>query len=229
LENTDSEKDGLVKTLSLSIIALMGLATASVAAPLADMSSGPASPGLKAIPVGQNTLPNSGTVSEVISAGQYTYLHVMRDGKGTWLAIPQRDVPVGTEIQYAKGMVMKDFHSSSLERTFETVLFLSGVQMAGETAVAPAGHPPIPAAPAGHGGLPNGGKVAEAIAAGQYTYLQVAQDGKETWLAIPKRDVPVGAEIRYGQGAIMKDFHSSSLDRTFAEVLFLGGVTLAEE
>ena len=47
-------------------------------------------------------------------------------------------------------------------------------------------------------------------------------------IEIIRADAPVGAEIRYGEGTAMKDFHSSSLDRTFAEVLFLGGVTLTE-
>ena len=170
----------------------MALATASAAAPLSAGSFGPASPGFRAIPVAQDAMPNSGTVTEAINAGQYTYLHVTRDGKGTWLAIPQRDVPVGAEIQYRNGMEMRDFHSSSLDRTFETVMFLGNIDVAGETP-APAGHPPVPAAPVGQGDLPNGGKVIESIAAGQYTYLQVTQGGKQTWLAIPQRDVPVGA------------------------------------
>jgi hypothetical protein len=157
----------------------MVLATASAAAPLSVVPSGPANPGFRAILVGQDTLPNSGTVTESIDAGQYTYLHVTRDGQGTWLAIPQRDVPVGTEIHYRQGMVMKDFHSASLDRTFETVLFLGDIQVAGETP-APAGHPPVTSAPVGQGDLPNGGKVTESIAAGQYTYLQVTEDGKRT-------------------------------------------------
>jgi hypothetical protein len=219
-----------VKTLSLSLIALVALATVSMAAPLLNPSSRLETPRPGAIPVAENTLPNSGKVTEAIPAGQYTYLHVARDGKGTWLAIPQRDVPVGAEVQYGQGAVMKDFHSGSLNRTFDEVLFLGGVMMADETpSVAPPGHPPIPANPAGQGNLPNGGKVTEAIAAGQYTYLLVAQDGKETWLAIPRRDLPVGAVIRYAQGMVMTDFHSGALDRTFDEVVFLGGVMVMAE
>lgn len=208
----------------------MALATASAAAPLPGAPSGPAIPQLKAIPVGQNTLPNSGKVTEMIPAGSYTYLHVTHDGKGTWLAIPRRDVPVGTEIQYGEGAVMKDFKSSSLNRTFEEVLFLGGIMMAGEAQLAaPPGHPPVPADPAAQENLPNGGKVTEAIAAGKYTYLRVTRDGKDTWLAIPQRNVPVGAEIRYANSAPMKNFHSASLNRTFEEVLFLGGVMVTTE
>jgi hypothetical protein len=250
LKNSGSERDGLVKTILVSVIALVALTTAVLAAPLLGSSSRLETPRPGAIPIAQATLPNSGKVTEVIPAGQYTYLHVTRDGEGTWLAIPLRDVPVGAHIQYGKGMVMKDFRSSSLDRTFETVLFLGGVQMAGESpAAAPAGHPPMPAAPAGHppvpaapaghppvpaapaaqGGLPNGGQVNEVIPAGSYTYLHVTRDGTGTWLAIPRQDIPVGADIRYAQGMVMKKFHSGALDRTFDEVLFLGGVVVMGE
>ena len=219
-----------MKTLPLSLIALVALGTAPMAAPLMHASSPPETRHAGAIPVAQDTLPNSGSVTEMIPAGQYTYLHVTRDGKGTWLAIPRRDIAVGTEIQYAEGALMKDFHSGSMNRTFEEVLFLGGVMMAGETPLAaPPGHPPVPADPAARDNLPNGGKVSEAIPAGSYTYLHVTQDGTGTWLAIPRRDVPVGAEIRYADGAPMKEFHSPSLNRTFEEVLFLGGVMVMTE
>ena len=219
-----------MKTLPLSLIALVALATAPMAAPLVDASSRPETVRPGAILVSENELPNSGTVTEMIPAGQYTYLHVTRDGKGTWLAIPNRDVPVGTEIQYAEGAMMRDFHSRSLNRTFEELLFLGGVKMAGETPLqAPPGHPPVPADPAARDNLPNLGKVSEAIPAGSYTYLHVTQGGTKKWLAIPRRDVPVGAEIRYADGALMTEFHSRSLDRTFEEVLFLGGVMVMTE
>lgn len=230
-----------MKTLLLSSIALVGLATAALAAPPLSAPSLPETGRPLAVPVAQSTLPNSGEVSEVIHAGTYTYLHSMKDGKGTWLAIPKRDVPVGAEIRYAAGAVMKDFHSSSLDRTFQEVLFLGSVEVAGESAAAvpsghppvpttlPPGHAPVPAAPASQPDLPNVGQVSEAIAAGQYTYLHVTDDGKETWLAIPRRDIPVGARVRYAEGAVMKDFHSGSLNRTFEEVLFLGNVVLTTD
>jgi hypothetical protein len=219
-----------------------------LAAPPLSVLSLPGTPRSLAVPVNQNTLPNIGKVSEVLHAGSYTYLHAMSDGKGTWLAIPQRDVPVAAEIRYANGALMKDFHSSSLDRTFEEVLFLSGVEVAGETAAAvapghqptqalPPGHQPTqalppghaPVSPAGQPDLPNGGEVSETFPAGTYTYLHVVDDGKGTWLAIPRRDIPVGARVRYADETPMKDFYSPSLDRTFAEVLFLGGVSLAED
>ena len=199
-----------------------------------------------AFQVAQSGLPNSGTVSEAIQAGPYTYLLAVKDGKETWLAIPSREVPVGAEISYGDGAVMKNFHSGTLDRTFDEVVFLDGVELAGETmAAVPPGHPEMPALPPGHGetpalppghapvpsapaDLPNGGVVSEAIDAGEYTYLNVTDSGTETWLAIPRRDIPVGAHVRYASGMLMEDFHSSKLDRTFKEVYFLGGVDLVE-
>jgi hypothetical protein len=229
----------LVKTLLLSSIALVGLAATAMAAPPLGALSPPETPRSPAVLVAQSTLPNSGVVSEAIPAGNYTYLHAMKDGTGTWLAIPSRDVPVGAEIRYGEGSVMKDFHSGSLNRTFEEVLFLGGVEVVGESTAAappvhapvptlPPGHSPVPAAPGGQPDLPNVGEVSEAILAGNYTYLHVTDDGKETWLAIPRRDVSVGAQVRYAEGAVMKDFHSPSLNRTFKEVLFLSDVMLAD-
>lgn len=219
-----------MKTLFVSLIALVAMATTGVAAPLTSPASPPESPHPAVIPVGQDTLPNSGKVTEVIPAGSYTYLYVTKDGNKTWLAIPRRDIPVGTEIEYGDGAVMKDFHSSSLNRTFKEVLFLDGVVAAGQPALAPPpGHPPVPADPAAQENLPNLGKVSEALTAGSYTYLHVAGDGGDAWLAIPRRDVPVGAEIRYADGMVMKDFHSRALDRTFEEVFFLGGVMVTAE
>lgn len=228
-----------MKTLLLSSVMLAGLATAAVAAPPLGVSSAPERQRPPTVLVSQDTLPNSGKVSEVIQAGSYTYLHAMNDGKGTWLAIPRRDVKVGAEIRYAQGAVMKDFHSPSMDRTFEEVLFLGGVEVEGETAAAlppghapvtplPPGHAPVPGAAAGTPDLPNAGEVSEVIPAGSYTYLRITENSEDTWVAIPRRDVPVGARVRYADAPPMKDFHSPSMDRTFEEVLFLGDVLLVE-
>ena len=226
-----------MKIITLSSVALLGLATAATAATLSGSSSLPEMPGSPAVLVAQSSLPNSGEVSEAIQTGSYTYLHVTKDGQDEWLAIPSREVAVGAEVRYGNGAVMKDFHSGSLNRTFEEVLFLGSVEIVGEptaaatpdlppTAALPPGHAPVAPAPAD---LPNSGVVSEAINAGDYTYLNVTDGAAESWLAIPHRDISVGAHVRYAAGMSMKDFHSSSLDRTFEEVLFLGGVEVAED
>jgi len=228
----------------------MGLATAALAASPSVGSALPKMQGSPAVLIAESSLPNSGKVSEVIQAGSYTYLHAVNDGNGTWLAIPHRDIQVGAEIRYAQGTVMKDFHSPSMNRTFDEVLFLGGVEVDGESAAAlPPGHAPVTALPPGHApvgalppgqasvhgapaappDLPNVGDVSEAFPAGSYTYLRITENGKDTWVAIPRRDIPVGARVRYADAPPMKDFHSPSMDRNFEEILFLGDVQLVDK
>ena len=50
--------------------------------------------------------------------------------KKTWVAIPATTVEKGAAIKYYEGMVMKNFTSKTLDRTFDTVVFSSG--LAGE-------------------------------------------------------------------------------------------------
>lgn len=237
------KKDMKVKTLILSTVALIGLTAGAVAAPvqvtppLSDLS------GAGFIRVAQSNLPNSGTVKEVIHAGNYTYLQVDKGDKLSWLAIPRQDVAVGAKIHFRDGMSMKPFHSDTLNRDFDEVFFLGDISVeggtatsaAGQTAPAAAGQSAPAALPPGHApvpgmsdSLPNAGVVKESIVAGNYTYLLVEDEGKETWLALPKREVPVGAQVRYVDGQPMKDFHSSSMDRTFDEVLFINGLEIVE-
>jgi hypothetical protein len=66
-------------------------------------------------------------VKEVIHAAGYTYLNVSEKRKSTWLAVPGMDVSKGDKLTYSGGMIMNDFHSRELNRTFPSVLFLEKV------------------------------------------------------------------------------------------------------
>jgi len=69
-----------------------------------------------------------GIVQEVLQVSSYTYLNVLEeDGNKRWLAVPTIDAKLG-EIYYFKGgMEMPDFKSTELDRTFDSVLFLSAI------------------------------------------------------------------------------------------------------
>lgn len=226
-----------MKAIPLSVIVIMGLTTPALAAsPAGAVQETPRPPTIQISQnsqISQNTqnnLPNDGEVSEVLAGGGYTYLQVMKDGKGTWLAIPGRKIPVGAKIRYRRGMSMKSFHSKTLNRTFDKIFFMGGIQVVGETsAPGVSGHPPTPDRKPRQEDRPNSGQVSEVLAAGGYTYLHVMNDGKGIWLAIPGRRIPVGAKVRYGQGAAMKAFHSKTLNRTFDVVYFLGSVAVEGE
>jgi hypothetical protein len=71
--------------------------------------------------------------------------------------------------------------------------------------------------------------VNEVLQAGQYTYLNVSEKRKKTWLAIPSMQLSKGDKISYRDGLEMNDFHSKELNRTFSSVLFLEGVTMGFE
>jgi len=69
----------------------------------------------------------SGKVVETMNSGGYTYVSLEKDGKKTWVAIPQTAVKVGQELTCQPGMEMKNFTSKTLKRTFESIIFSGGV------------------------------------------------------------------------------------------------------
>lgn len=68
-----------------------------------------------------------GTVKETMDASGYTYLLVAQEGGDVWVAIPETPVKVGEAITYFAGMEMRDFNSKTLNRTFASIIFSSGL------------------------------------------------------------------------------------------------------
>lgn len=87
-------------------------------------------------------------------------------------------------------------------------------------APAPQAAQPAPA-PSG-----NTGKVLETQASGGYTYLRVDAGGREQWVAVPQAEIPVGATVTWAPGAVMQNFHSKSLNKTFPQIVFSGGAQI---
>lgn len=73
------------------------------------------------------------------------------------------------------------------------------------------------------------GKVLSAIDANEYTYIEVEQDKKTLWLAAPTVAVKKGNVVRFEDGAVMTDFRSKLLDRTFPSIMFVSRVVIADE
>ncbi|MBU2538548.1 MAG: DNA-binding protein [Proteobacteria bacterium] len=80
----------------------------------------------------------SGKVAETMNSGGYTYVLVDTGSVKTWVALPMSTVEVGSDIACLPGMEMSNFKSSSLNRTFESIVFSAGLVAAGGN-VAPAG------------------------------------------------------------------------------------------
>lgn len=71
-----------------------------------------------------------GIVQEVVQVSSYTYLNLLVDGEKKWVAAPTLDAKLGEVYYYKGGMEMRDFTSTELERTFDSVLFLSSITSA---------------------------------------------------------------------------------------------------
>lgn len=70
----------------------------------------------------------TGTVVETMDAGGYTYLQIdSGNDMKTWVAISQAEVKVGETVTVPGGMVMQNFTSKSLNRTFPVIIFAGGV------------------------------------------------------------------------------------------------------
>jgi len=74
----------------------------------------------------------SGKVVQTLDASRYTYIR-LDDGAGneTWAAVPQTKIKIGEQITLKGGMVMRNFNSITLNRTFDSILFATGVVGAG--------------------------------------------------------------------------------------------------
>ncbi len=69
-----------------------------------------------------------GTVAETMDAATYTYVLLDMDGQQQWVAGPQTEVAVGDKVMMQAGMAMADFTSQALERTFDVVYFVGGIE-----------------------------------------------------------------------------------------------------
>ena len=88
----------------------------------------------------------SGTVLETMDASGYTFMNLDTGDQQVWVAIPQSEVSKGEKVSVAEGMEMKDFHSNSFNRTFESIIFSPG--LVGGASLSPHGRPAPPPAPA---------------------------------------------------------------------------------
>lgn len=104
------------------------------------------------------------------------------------------------------------------------LLALSVVSTATVAATLPAA-PAKSAAPiilAANSQLPNQGTVVSTIDTGMYTYIEVSQGDKTVWIAATTMEAKKGDKIGFDDGAVMTNFFSKTLNRTFPQVIFVG-------
>jgi len=71
--------------------------------------------------------PIQGKAKEVLEGGGYTYVLIGAEKGDTWVAMPGTKIAVGDACTVAEGQLMQNFPSKSLNRTFEEIIFSSGL------------------------------------------------------------------------------------------------------
>lgn len=120
------------------------LACSKAPAPTAS-AAGPTARAQPGAPVGQGSI--SGTVAETMDAAGYSYVRLSTASGDVWAAIPEATLQRGQAATIAPQMVNENFHSKTLNRTFDRLIFgtlINGGPTAGAqagSAALPAGHP----------------------------------------------------------------------------------------
>jgi len=66
---------------------------------------------------------HTATVLESMSSGGYTYMRVKDGSQSYWIAMTQRPIKEGDTLKYTEQGWMKNFHSKTLNRNFDNILF----------------------------------------------------------------------------------------------------------
>jgi len=68
---------------------------------------------------------HSAKVLETLESGGYTYIKVLEGRESYWVAMTQRPLKPGETIRFTEQGWMQNFHSKTLNRTFDKILFAS--------------------------------------------------------------------------------------------------------
>jgi hypothetical protein len=72
----------------------------------------------------QKNEPHIATVLDKIPTKGYTYLQVSENKNDYWIAVPTMDVEIGETVYFSKFMVMEDFSSENIDKSFDEILFV---------------------------------------------------------------------------------------------------------
>lgn len=70
---------------------------------------------------------HTATVEDTMDSGGYTYARVTKDNKSFWIAAPKTELKKGEIISFYEQMMMEQFTSKTLKRTFDRILFVSAI------------------------------------------------------------------------------------------------------
>jgi hypothetical protein len=91
----------------------------------------------------QPTATRLGRVVQTFDSGGFTYVQLDVDGSDVWIAGPPTRIAVGDLLATSEGVLMADFHSRTLNRTFERIWFVASWRDMGVAPV-PVEDAPVP-------------------------------------------------------------------------------------
>jgi hypothetical protein len=134
----------------------------------------------------------TGEVLETIDAGRYTYIQVDTGEEKIWAAAPRFAVKVGDSVRLPRGAPMQDYHSKTLNRTFEQIYFVGSVMVEGAVAT------PLPPP----GGMGNGVAKSEP-GEPDLSGIEKAEGGVTVGELYDRKDTLAGQEITV-RGKVVK-------------------------
>lgn len=130
----------------------------------------------------------SGAVIETINTGGYTYVKIDTGSEKIWAAAPEFQVRAGDKVTFAKGAPMKNYHSNTLDRTFELVYFVSDMSVPGSDKAASMSQKV-------ETGSPHGGAVINAPAKIHFSDIEKPKGGKTISEIYADKDALSGKEV----------------------------------
>ncbi|MBU1424840.1 MAG: nucleotide-binding protein [Gammaproteobacteria bacterium] len=159
----------------------------------------------------------TGKVLEVKDVDSYTFLRLKtRDGE-LWAAVMTAKVRKGSTVTVENGVVMNNFHSKALNKTFPTILFGT---LGSATAMAPTGHglgTAYPLVPGKKLETINEAPVAKASGANAYTVSEIvtsSADLKDKTVQLRGRVVKFNPSIMGKNWIHLRDGSGSATDDT---------------
>lgn len=160
-----------------------------------------------------------GEVLEVINVANFTYLRLKTTNGETWAAIVQSKVEQGSTVTIENALVMSNFESKALKRTFPSIIFgsLAGAptSSSASSAMSPAANPSTSASSSHIGGMSSSlmPKKMEAPSADIHVKKASGPDAKTVAEIMSKgaelRDKTVlvrGKVVKYNEGIMGKNW-----------------------
>lgn len=73
------------------------------------------------------------------------------------------------------------------------------------------------------------GTVVSSLNTDSYTYVEISKNDQTAWIVGPLVAVKPGNQVKFEEGAIMSNFYSKQLNRTFPSVMFVQDIIVTSE